>query len=214
MRKIYILWLVLALIAVVICIGAILLNNHPSYINPQPKNNQNDIATGECPPEEETAKMKNDIEIHNDAIAIETKYSGNGISIDFGKYGFTVIDDKTIGFGPWLLAGDPCPEGITQMYIMTFIGSRPKEEIINDVKSREFGTEEGYSDRLLLKDTKEIDGFDIVIWEEASGYPTYSLLFEIPGKDMNYLVKTNSLYSGASDYQKVLDILETARIEK
>ena len=156
----------------------------------------------------------NQIDAHNQQIASETKYSNTQyglVSIDFGKYGYKVIDDRTVGFGPWIITEGPCVFEITQKYILSFKDPVTKEKIIDEVKKQEFGDKIDY---LKFREIRKINSLDVIIWEEQGGYPTYQLFFEIPGKIKNYHIETDMLQSDETDYRRVIDIIKTMKLQK
>jgi len=174
------------------------------------------LKNDECTSPEEIEKMQNERDSHNKQVAVETKYSNSTLgvsSIDFGKYGFKVIDNGEIGFGPWIIVGGPCAYENSQLYNLTFTEKRLKEEIVKDVKKNEYGDidEPGW---LKFREVKRINDFDAVVWEEGGAYPTYKLFFEVPGKIRNYHIETDSIQSDKEDYQNVVNILKTLKIEK
>lgn len=166
-----------------------------------------------CPiSEQEVERMRIKMNELNSTVSEKSKYSGNGISIDFGKYGFTEIDSGNIYFGEWKIFGDVCVNRFDQKYILGFVDAMPKEDVVSKVKNLEYELKE-VVEGLKLKEIVRINNFDVVVWESWAPYPTRSLFFEIPGKIKNYYIEVSGFEKNEKDYINIMEILKTATIK-
>lgn len=182
-----------------------------------PTNNQESSTETSDWSLEKTLIIRDELERHNNQMATDRVYSNfqNGIaSIDLGRYGFIEEDNDFVRFGERFFS-----RGIYTSYSLRFVKKKSKNEIVSDVKREEYERDidgDGNSDEgIALRSVEQINDFDVVISENWGPYPTFQLVFEIPGKNDNILIETSlARISGEDDYEKIIEILETLELEK
>lgn len=143
----------------------------------------------DCGNEEKWEALRNEADKLNKTEFENTIYKTDEIAIDLGKYGFKLDGDMVV-FGGYIPGMPPCSLKMYRRYNLKKIDYKNKDDLIKFVKSEEYVDEiEGREiGSLKLKEVKVIDSFDIVLWEEWSPYPSYTLYAEIIGKKNNFLI--------------------------